>query len=325
MKILVAGASGAVGKRLVPLLVTAGHQVVATTRTPQKLENLRALGAEAVMLDGLDRDAVMKTVQAAHPDVIVHEMTALASMRSLKHLDKEFVVTNRLRTEGTDNLLAAARWAGVRKLVVQSYSGWPNQRVGSRIKNEDDPLDTNPPKSASQTLQAINTLETVVKEAHGIVGIGLRYGSFYGPGTALCEGGEMVELVRKRMLPLVGEGSGVWSFIHVDDAAYATRLAIERGAAGIYNIVDDDPAEVSEWLPDLARAIGAKPPYHIPVWLARPLVGDTAVLMMTSARGSSNAKAKRDLGWQPGFASWREGFRRGLAAEPGPRHYLKAG
>jgi nucleoside-diphosphate-sugar epimerase len=324
MKILVAGATGAVGKRLVPLLVAAGHHVVATTRTPDKLNGLRAKGAEAVVMDGLDRDGVMKTIVSSRPDVIVHQMTALASMRSLKRFDDEFALTNRLRTEGTSHLVAAATVSGARKIVAQSYTGWSNQRHGGRIKTEADPLDSDPPVRMSRTLDAIQTLEHIVLNAAGLNGIALRYGSLYGPGTSISCKGEIVEMMRQRKFPLIGSGGGVWSFIHVDDAARATQLAIERGAPGLYNIVDDDPAEVSEWLSELARAVGAKPPLRLPAWIGRFALGESGVSMMTNVRGSSNAKAKRAFGWQPEYASWRDGFRRGLSAELPRIQYLKA-
>ncbi len=313
MRIFVAGASGAVGKRLVPLLVGAGYQVTATTRTPGKANALRAQGANPVVLDGLNKDDVMKAVESSRPDVIVHQMTAIVSVSNLKRLDDEFIPTNRLRTEGTEHLLTAARTAGVQKIVVQSYTGWPNERRGGRIKTEDDPLDANPPKGMTRIMAAIRALESMVGEAQDITGIVLRYGSFYGPGTSIAEDGEIVEMVRRRKFPLVGNGAGIWSFLHIDDAALATRLAIEHGPAGIFNIVDDDPAEVSAWLPVLAQAIGAPPPRRVPAWLARLIIGDAGISMMTEARGSSNAKAKRVLQWQPWYASWREGFRRGLA------------
>jgi 2-alkyl-3-oxoalkanoate reductase len=315
MKIFVAGASGAIGKRLVPPLVAAGHRVVATTRTPAKLERLRGAGAEAVLMDGLDRDAVMKAVVAARPDVVVHQMTALASLKSLKNFDKDFALTNRLRTDGTKFLLEAAAAAGTRRFVAQSYSGWPNGRRGSRVKTEEDPLESDVPSTAVMTLDAICTLERLTVDTAGISGIALRYGSLYGPNTSISSHGEIVELVRQRKLPLVGSGAGVWSFIHVDDAARATELALDRGAPGVYNIVDDEPAEVSEWLPELARAIGAKPPHHLPAWIARFALGESGVSMMTEIRGASNAKARRTFGWQPAYASWRDGFRRGLSAE----------
>ncbi|MGH9140660.1 MAG: NAD-dependent epimerase/dehydratase family protein [Vicinamibacterales bacterium] len=324
MKILVAGATGAVGRRLVPLLVAGGHHVVATTRTPAKLSALRAEGAEPTLMDGLDKDGIMRTVVSTRPDVIVHQMTALASLLNLKKFDDEFALTNRLRTEGTSHLAAAARAAGTRKLVVQSYTGWPNQRVGGRVKTETDPLDADPPRAMTRSLAAIRALEQILSSTDGVTGIGLRYGSLYGPGTSLSSSGEIVELVRQRKFPLIGSGAGVWSFIHVDDAARATQLAIERGAPGIYNIVDDEPAEVSAWLPELARVLDARPPFRLPAWIGRFAIGDVGVSMMTRVRGSSNAKAKRALGWQPAYASWRDGFRRGLSAELPDLRYLKA-
>jgi nucleoside-diphosphate-sugar epimerase len=310
MKIFVAGATGAIGKRLVPLLVASGHQVVGSTRTSSKTDALRSQGVEPVVVDGLNRDAVMKAVISSHPDVIVHQMTALASMRSLKNFDEEFALTNRLRTEGTEHLIAAAQAAGTRKLVVQSYSGWPNAQEGGRIKNEDGPLDRNPPKTMMKSRTAIRKLESITVNASGIAGTVLRYGSLYGPGTSISAHGEIVEMVRQRKFPVIGDGGGVWSFLHVDDAASATLLAIEQDAPGIYDIVDDEPAEVSVWLPELAKAIGAKPPRHIPAWVGRLAIGESGLFMMTKIRGSSNAKARRVLGWKPAYASWREGFRR---------------
>ncbi len=312
MKVFLAGATGAVGKRLVPLLVSSGHHVVATTRSSEKVKSLRDAGVEAVVLDGLDRNAVVSSVKAARPEVIVHQMTALASMRSLKKFDDEFALTNRLRTEGTDYLLEAARAAGTRKILVQSYAGWPSIREGSRVKTEDDPLDPNPPKTMTQTLSGIRYLESTIGSASDIEGVVLRFGSFYGPGTSISPGGEIVEAVRRRKFPVVGRGTGVWSFIHMDDVAIATKLAIERAKPGVYNIVDDEPAEVSVWLPDLAQAIKAKPPHHIPAWLGRLIIGDAGISMMTKIRGASNAKAKQSLGWQPIYTSWRDGFRRGF-------------
>ena len=308
-RIFVAGAAGAIGKRLVPLLVACGHDVVATTRSRGKFDSLRAFGVEPVLMDGLNHDAVMKAVVNSRPDVIVHQMTSLASIGGLRNFDREFAITSRLRTEGTEHLLAASRETGARKFVAQSYAGWPTIREGGRIKTENDPLDPSPPRGMTQALTAIRRLESLVTGAKGIAGIVLRYGGFYGPGTAFALDGTVFGLVRQRKFPLIGDGAGVWSFIHVDDAAVATRLAIERGAAGIYNVVDDDPAEVSVWLPELARILGAKPPRHVPAWLGRLLIGDAGLSMMTRARGSSNAKAKTELNWQPKYASWRGGFR----------------
>jgi 2-alkyl-3-oxoalkanoate reductase len=310
MKIFLAGATGVLGRRLVPVLVRGGHQVIAATRSRDKVEDLRATGAEPVVLDALDRGAVMAAVASTRPDAIIHQMTALPRMPNLKKFDQEFAQTNRLRTEGTEYLLSAAAATGVRRFVAQSYTGWPNARVGGRVKTEDDPLDAHPPKQATLTLAAIKQLEAMVTSAAGIEGIILRYGSFYGPGTAIMQGSEIVEAVRARKFPIVGGGEGVWSFIHIDDAAEATRIAVERAPAGIYNIVDDDPAEVSVWLPELARTVGAKPPYHVPAWIGRLIIGEAGLLMMTQMRGASNAKVKRALGWQPAHASWRDGFRR---------------
>ena len=305
MRIFIAGGTGVVGRPLVRLLVAAGHQVTATTRTAGKTETLRAAGAEPVVLDGLDGPAIRRAVAAARPDAVVHQMTALSSLRSLRNLDREFALTNRLRVEGTRHLLEAAQAAGVARFVAQSYTGWPNERSGGRVKTEDDPLDTNPPSQSRETLAAIRELESIVTRASGIV---LRYGSFYGPGTSLGPDGELTAMVRKRRFPIVGSGAGVWSFLHVDDAARATQHAIEGTATGLFNVVDDEPAEVSLWLPALAAALGAKPPRHLPAWLGRLVLGEVGAAMMTKGRGSSNARARRVLGWQPRFASWRDGF-----------------
>ncbi len=313
MRVFVAGASGAIGRRLVPLLITAGHEVSATTRTARKAEMLRAAGATPVVLDALDRDAVIRAVTSARPDVVVHQMTALASMRSLKKLDREFALTNRLRTEATRHLIDAAREAGARTFVAQSYTGWPNERRGGRVKSETDPLDVDPPASMRATLDAIRTLESIVTSSSGLTGIVLRFGSFYGPGTAFSRDGEMTRMVRRGRFPIVGGGTGVWSFVHVDDAAAATLAAVERPVGGIYNIVDDEPAEVSVWLAELCRILGCRPPRRMPAWIARLAIGDAGLVMMTEARGSSNEKAKRVLGWIPRWASWREGFRAAMA------------
>jgi 2-alkyl-3-oxoalkanoate reductase len=312
VKVFVAGATGAIGKRLIPLLVSREHQVVATTRTASKVPWIRSTGAEPVVVDAFDRRAVHDAVSSAGSDVVVHQLTALTAMRSLKAFDKEFETTNRLRTEGTDILLAAARASNARRFVAQSFTGWPNAKEGGRVKTEADPLDPHPPRTMTRSLDAIRTLERAVTSAPNLVGVVLRYGSLYGPGTSFAPGGDITEAVRRRQLPLVGGGGGVWSFIHVDDAAAATSLAIEGAPAGVYNIVDDEPAEVSVWLPELARVIGAKAPYRVPAWIARLMIGEAGVSMMTRTRGSSNGKAKQTLHWQPQYASWREGFLRGL-------------
>jgi 2-alkyl-3-oxoalkanoate reductase len=313
MKVFVAGATGAVGKRLVPLLVEKGHEVVGMTRSAEKADAVRAMGAEPAIADGLDADAVSGAVRATEPEAIVHQMTALKEVKGFRNFDKEFEGANRLRTEGTDNLLAAAREVGAKRFVVQSYGNWNYERTGSEPKGEEDPLDPNPPKNQRRTMEAIRYLESAVTGAEGMEGLALRYGNFYGPGTAFDrEDGEMVELVEKRKMPLVGDGGGVWSFIHVDDIATITAAALDRGDRGIYNACDDEPAPVSEWLPALAEAVGAKPPRHVPVWVGRLAAGEVGVSMMTQIRGASNAKAKRELGWAPKYASWREGFRTGL-------------
>jgi nucleoside-diphosphate-sugar epimerase len=312
MRVFIAGATGVLGRRLVPMLLSEGHEVVGTTRSKQKAMGLRQAGIEPVVLDGLNGAAVHSAVRAARPQVIVHELTALAGKTDIRTMEEGFEVTNRLRTDGTDILVSAAREAGVRRVVAQSFTGWPNERTGGPVKTEEDPLDRDPPAAMHAALDAIEHLEHAVTHTRGLDGLVLRYGTFYGPGTTLSEGGEHVEQIRRRRFPVVGDGEGIWSFVHIDDAASATVAAIERGAPGIYNVVDDEPARVSDWLPALADAIGAKPPRHVPVWLARLLTGEAGVTLMTSVRGSSNAKAKRELRWLPRYPSWRSGFRLGL-------------
>jgi nucleoside-diphosphate-sugar epimerase len=312
MHIFLAGATGAVGRALVPVLLDHGHTVTGTTRSEGKAEVLRALGARAVVMDGLDRESVLGAVAAAQPDAIVHEMTALAGA-DVRNFDRAFAVTNRLRTEGTEHLLAAARDVGVPRLVAQSYAGWPIERTGGPVKTEADPLDPDPPKRMRETHAAIRRQEALVTEAAGVI---LRYGGFYGPGTGIAPDGEQVEQVRRRRIPLVGDGGGVWSFVHIDDAAAATLAAVERGRGGeIYHVCDDDPAPVREWLPALAEAAAAPPPRRVPAWLARLVAGPAVVALMTDIRGASNAKAKAELGWQPRHPTWREGFRAAVAAE----------
>jgi 2-alkyl-3-oxoalkanoate reductase len=262
---------------------------------------------------------VREALTRAEPEVVVHELTALAGFTDFRKFDEGFATTNRLRTEGTDHLIAGLREMGVRRLVAQSYAGWPHARIGGPVKTEEDPLDPDPPAALRRTLEAIRHLEDAVLHTDGVQGTVLRYGGFYGPGTSLAEGGIQLEAVRRRRFPLVGAGTGMTSFIHIDDAAAATVAAMERGASGLYNIVDDDPASVAEWLPALAAAIGAKPPRRVPVWMARLFVGEHGVVMMTDVRGASNAKAKRELGWKPMYPSWRDGFRRGLGSAAVPK------
>jgi nucleoside-diphosphate-sugar epimerase len=300
MKVLVAGATGSVGSRLVPQLVERGHEVVGTSRSASSADRLRALGATPMVLDVLDPGATREVVADTMPDAIVHEATALAGQSDLRHFDESFAGTNRLRTDGTDNLIAAARETGVSRLVAQSYAGWPYAREGGPVKSEDDPLDPSPVPEMRETLDAIEHLERRVTDAGGTV---LRYGGLYGEPDDV-----QAELVRKRRFPIVGDGGGVWSFVHLDDAASATVLAVEQGDVGIYNVVDSDPAPVSEWLPALAQAVHAKPPRHVPRWVARLVAGDVGVVLMTEVRGASNAKARRDLDWTLRHPSWREGF-----------------
>jgi nucleoside-diphosphate-sugar epimerase len=309
MRVFVAGATGAVGKMLIPLLVSSGHEVVGMTRSRERVEWLRRNAAEAVVADALEREAVLRAVVTAEPEVVVHELTALSSLgTNLRRLPREFAQTNRLRTEATDFLCEAAGEVGARRIIAQSFAGWTYARTGSLLKRESDPLDPDPPPGMRSALEALRYLERAVLGSDGPEGVVLRYGTLYGPGTSFGGGGIYLEEVRRRRFPVVGTGSAVWSFIHVADAAQATRAAVELGAPGVYNIVDDDPAPVSVWLPELAAAIGAKPPRRVPVWLARLIAGDLAVVAMTQIRGASNAKAKRELDWQPTFASWLDGF-----------------
>jgi nucleoside-diphosphate-sugar epimerase len=300
MRVFVAGASGAIGTRLVPQLIARGHEVVGTSTSPEKAERLRALGAEPVTLDVLDARAVREAVLESEPDAIVHQATALATVTFSKNLDRSFALTNRIRREGTDALLAAARETGVRRFVAQSYASMRYARAGGWVKTEDDALDTTPVAGMEETVAAMTYLDEAVTAAGGIA---LRYGGFYG-----ADNDGLVPPVRKRQFPIVGSGDGVSSFIHLQDAAAATVLALEQDGPAIYNIVDDEPAPLREWLPVLADALGAKPPRHFPVWLARLFAGEPGVMLATEARGASNAKAQRELGWTLHYPSWRQGF-----------------
>jgi nucleoside-diphosphate-sugar epimerase len=306
MRVFVAGGTGVIGRRLVPQLVARGHQVTATTTSPGKLGLLEQLGADALVVDGLDAVSVGEAVAEARPDAIVHQMTAIAVKPDMKHFDRLFATTNRLRTEGTDHLLAAAEATGVSNFVAQSYASWNGIRKGGWVKTEEDPLDPMKGTAAHAMMVAISHVEEVVLKAGGAA---LRYGSLYGPIAS----DTLVEAVRKRQFPLVGGGTGYTSWVHLDDAASATVLAVEQQAKGVFNVVDDEPAPASEWLPYLAACAGAKPPMRIPKWLARLLAGEVAVTMMTEGRGFSNAKARRELGWELRYPSWRKGFKEGLA------------
>ncbi len=304
MRILVVGATGAVGAPLIPLLLGRGHDVAGTTRTATKTTGLEQRGARAVVLDVLDRDAVMRAVGDVRPDVILHQATAIPASIDMRRFADAFAVTNRLRTEGTRHLVAAARAVNAR-VIAQSFAGWPYAREGGPVKTEDDPLDPDPPAAMRPTLDAIRELESAVLAAQGTV---LRYGAFYGPGTSLSATGSQLDLLKRRQFPIVGRGTGIWSFAHIEDVAAATAMAVDQGATGVYNIVDDEPAPVAEWLPYAAQVIGAKPPLRIPRWAGRLLVGEHVAVLMNDVRGASNAKAKQQLGWTPRYATWREGF-----------------
>lgn len=307
MKVFVAGATGVMGKQLVPRLLAAGHEVVGMTRSESKQAALRDLGARPVVADALDPDQVADAVGQAQPEVIVHQLTAISAIDT-RHFDRDFALTNRLRTEGTDHLLSAGRAVGVRRFVAQSYTSWPYARTGGPVKSEQDPLDPTPAREMTESMAAIRHLEEAVTGADWTEGIVLRYGAFYGPGTSLSPGGEQFEMVRRRKFPVVGSGAGVWSFVHIGDAAEATVAALEQGERGIYNVVDDDPAPVADWLPALAEQVGAPKPWRVPRFVGRLFAGEAGAVMMTEVRGASNAKAKRELGWRPQHSSWRQGF-----------------
>lgn len=308
MRIFIAGATGAVGRQLVPMLVEAGHVVVGSTHTAAKTDILRRMGAEPVVADGLDATGMRAAVSSAEPDVIIDEMTDLARVTDLRHFDRAFARTNELRTRGTEVLLTAARDSGVKRFIAQSFCGWTYGRDGGAVKTEADELDPHPPAELRRTLDAIRYLELAVTASARPEGIVLRYGSFYGPDTGMLSSA-MIDQLRRRRVPLIGDGAGWWSFIHTQDAADATAAAVERGRPGnIYNIVDDHPAQVRDWLPALAEAVGARRPLYVPIWLGKLIAGEHMAAMMTQVRAGSNAKAKRELAWQPAHPSWREGF-----------------
>ena len=313
MKVFVAGATGALGKQLVPQLVANGHDVVGMTRTEAKRDQLRGLGAQPVVADALDADAVGRVVGETEPDVIVHQLTAIPPKLNMRRFEREFALTNQLRVEGTDHLLSAGRAAGVERFVAQSNATL-YARTGGPVKGEDAPADDDPPPEMREGIAALRHLEAAVTGAQWTEGVVLRYGWFYGPGTSIAVDplGSQVEAIRKRQVPIVGKGTGVWSFIHIEDAAAATVAAVEGGPAGVYNVVDDEPAPVSEWVPELAAAVGAKRPLRVPRWVGRLAAGTWATVAMTELRGASNDKAKRELSWQLRYPSWRQGFAKGL-------------
>ncbi len=303
MRVFVAGGTGAIGRQLIPALVADGHEVTASTRSADKSAELAAAGAVPIVMDGLDRNSVLAAVQKAEPEVIAHQMTSLGATKDFRRFDEEFAVTNELRTRGLDYLLEAARLAGTRRFIAQSFTGFTNEYTGTLVKTEDDPLNPDPPASASKTLAAIRHVDETVPGA-AQEGLVLRYGLFYGHGSS----NGTLAAVRAGKFPVIGGGAGIWSFCEVTDAAAATRAAVTHGAPGIYNIVDDEPAPASEWVPFLARCVGAPAPQQISAELGREVAGEYLTAQMTVGRGSSNAKAKAQLGWAPHYASWREGF-----------------
>ena len=307
MRVFVAGATGAIGKQLVPRLVAAGHEVHGMTRSESKQATVHELGAVPVVADALDPDQIAEAVGRARPEVIVHQLTAIGAV-DLRHFERSFAQTSRLRTEGTDHLLSAGHAVGVRRFVAQSNGAFAYARTGAAVKGEEDPLDPSPAREMRGTAAALRHLEAAVLGAEWTEGIVLRYGAFYGPGTSLAPGEEQFELIRERKFPLVGDGGGVWPFIHVADAAEATVASIEHGSRGVYNVVDDDPAPVADWLPALAQTLGAKKPMRVPRLIGRLFAGEVGTMMMTELRGASNAKAKREFQWRPAHSSWRQGF-----------------
>jgi nucleoside-diphosphate-sugar epimerase len=311
MKIFLAGATGAIGKPLLPMLVSAGHTVTATTQHEDKMMSIHSAGAIPMLVNALNKQEVLGAVEKARPEIIIHQLTAIPANLNLRHFDEGFALTNRLRIEGTDYLLAAARAVGARRFIAQSYAGW-YARTGDWIKTEDDPLISTGISDGRKTLDATIHVETAVLKERAIEGFVLRYGSFYGPGTSLAPGAWFFEGVRQRRVPIVGTGSAYWSFIHIDDAAAATLEAVTASTPGIYNITDDEPAPVSVWLPYLAEVLGAKPPRRVPKWLARLAVGEYGVAAMMELRGSSNRKAKLLLSWKLKWPTWREGFKKGF-------------
>jgi nucleoside-diphosphate-sugar epimerase len=314
MRIFVAGATGALGRQLLPRLAERGHEVTGMTRSESKAPLIRELGGRPAVADALAAESVAQAVARAEPEVIVHQLTAIPHALDMRHFARDFEQTNRLRTEGTDHLLAAGRALGVRRFVAQGNTN-VYARVGGPVKAEEDPLDASPPDQLRAASEAMRHVEAAVTEAGWTEGVVLRYGAFYGPGTNFSLGpeGAMVDAIRKRQVPLVGDGGGVWSFVHIEDAAEATVRAVEGRGRGVFNVVDDEPATVAEWLPAAAEAVGARSPRRIPRWLARLLAGEFATVMMTELRGASNAKARRELGWAPRYATWRQGFATGLA------------
>ena len=313
MKIFILGSTGVIGRHLVPLLVSEGHEVTALVRSSGRIIEAEKMGAKGVAAEVFNEEELTAVIKKIEPEIIIHQLTALAKVTgNFRKFDAEFEMTNRFRTEVTDTLLKAAELTGVRRFIAQSFCGWPFTREGGLVKTEEDPLDSDPPASFSRTLNAIKHLENAVLKSDKVEALALRYGMFYGPGTAIAKDGAIINLIRNHNFPIIGDGGGIWSFIHVRDAAGATMKAVSKGEPGIYNIVDDEPAPVSTWLPYLADVLEVKPPRKIPLWVGSILLGEAGVSMMTKIRGGSNAKAKHNLGWEPVYATWRDGFVSGL-------------
>jgi 2-alkyl-3-oxoalkanoate reductase len=308
MKVFVAGSTGVIGRMLLPVLLEEGHEVIALVRNTKKGRAVEEMGAKTAFADAFNKEELTAAVRKAEPEVIIHQLTAIPKDLNFKKLDEQFVLTNRLRTEVLDSMIAAGHLVGARRFIAQSLCGWPFARVGGPVKTEDDPLDPNPPAGFSKTLAAIRYLEDAIRKTQGMEAIALRYGFLYGPGATFAKGSSTIELIRRRGMPIIGGGGGVWSFLHVEDAARSTAAALTCGEAGIYNIVDDEPAPVSTWLPFLADILGAKPPLKAPAWLGKMMIGEGGLSLMTRVRGGDNQMAKCLLGWQPVFSSWRAGF-----------------
>jgi len=313
MKIFILGGTGVIGRYLVPLLVSEGHEVTALVRSAERISEAEKIGAKGVTADVFNEEELISLIKKNESEIIIHQLTALAGVTgNFRKFDQEFELTNRFRTVVTDTLLKAAELTGVRRFIAQSFCGWPFAREGGLVKTEEDPLDPDPPASLSRTLNAIKHLESAVQKSGKVEALALRYGLFYGPGTSIAKDGAIINLIRNRKFPIVGDGGGIWSFAHIKDAAGATVKAVSKGDPGVYNIVDDEPAPVSTWLPFLADVLEVKPPRKIPVWLGRMSLGEAGISMMTKIRGGSNVKAKRNLGWEPFYATWRDGFVNGL-------------
>ncbi len=313
MKIFILGGTGVIGRYLIPLLVSEGHEITALVRSAERISEAEKIGAKGVPADLFNEEELISLIKKTEPEIIIHQLTALAGVTgNFRKFDQEFELTNRFRTVVTDTLLKAAELTGVRRFIAQSFCGWPFAREGGLVKTEEDPLDPDPPASLSRTLNAIKHLESAVKKSGKVEALALRYGLFYGPGTSIAMDGAVINLIKNRKFPIVGNGGGIWSFVHVQDAAGATVKAVSKGEPGIYNIVDNEPAPVSIWMPFLADALEVKPPRKIPLWVGKMMLGEAGISMMTKIRGGSNAKAKRKLGWEPVYASWRDGFVNGL-------------